>query len=107
MCFVGRGDGIGARRSGTTAPCVKRAGVEVLERETVVLRRVFFGALVLARRFGALAWARLDVRLFERLAGFETLATGLRDVRRNLVFSLCRDATFNCFPLLWIRDSGM
>jgi hypothetical protein len=106
-CFVGNGDGIGARRTGTTAPCVNRAGVDVLERETVVLRRVFFGAFALARLFGAFALARLELRLFECLAGFAALATGLRDVRRALPLTLRRDAAFNCFPLLWIRDSGM
>jgi hypothetical protein len=102
MCLVGRGDGIGARRSGTTAPCVERAGVEVLERETVVLRRVFFGAFALARLFGAFALARLELR-FEFRAGFATLATGLRDDRRALPLTLRRDAAFNCFPLLWFR----
>ena len=109
MCLVGNGDGIGTRRTGTTAPCVERAGVDVLERETVALRRVFFGAFVLVRLFGAFALARLEVRLFECLAGFAALATGLRDVRRALALALTlrRDAAFNCFPLLWIRDSGM
>jgi hypothetical protein len=125
MCFVGNGDGIGTRRTGTTAPCVKRAGVDVLERETVVLRRVpfgafalvlrfgafalvlRFGAFALALRFGAFALARLELRLFECLAGLATLATGLRDGRRALPLTLRRDAAFNCFPLLWIRDSGM
>jgi hypothetical protein len=114
MCLVGNGEGIGARRTGTTAPCVNRAGVDVLERETVVLRRVFFGAFALARLFGAFGLARLEVRLFECLAGFAeclagfaALATGLRDVRRALPLTLRRDAAFNCFPLLWIRDSGM
>jgi len=116
MCLVGNGDGIGARRTGTTAPCVNRAGVDVLERETVVLRRVFFGVLTLARLFGAFALVRLlgafalarrELRLFECLAGFATLATGLRDVRWTLPLTLRRDAAFNCFPLLWIRDSGM
>ena len=55
MCFVGNGDGIGGRRSGTTAPCVERAGVDVLEREILVLRRVGFGAFALARGLDAFA----------------------------------------------------
>jgi len=97
MCLVGSGDGIGARRTGTTAPCVERAGVDVRERETLVLRFELFGALALAR---------LEVRLLECLAGFAALAIGLRDERRALPLTLRRDAAFNCFPLLWMRDSG-
>ena len=96
MCLVGNGDGIGARRTGTTTPCVERAGVDVRERETVA-RRVF----------GAFALARLEVRFLDGLAGFAALATGRRDGRRALPLTLRRDAAFNCIPLLWIRDSGM
>jgi hypothetical protein len=100
MCRVGNGDGIGARRTGTTTPCVERAGVDVRERETVA-RRVF------GRVFGAFALARLEVRFLDGLAGFAALATGRRDGRRALPLTLRRDAAFNCIPLLWIRDSGM
>ena len=113
MCRVGSGEGIGARRAGTTTPCVERAGVDVLERETVVRRRAGFGDLALARlgeRFLELFGERflvLRVRLVECLAGFAALATGRREVRRALPFSLRRDAAFNCFPLLWFRDPGM
>jgi hypothetical protein len=79
---------MGARLAGA-APCVERAGVEVLERETDVRRRVDLGAFDfdLGR---ALA--------FERFAGFAALATGRRDVRRALPLTL-RCAAFNCFPL--------
>jgi hypothetical protein len=83
-CFVGSGDGIGARRAGGAAPCVERAGFDVLERDTDVLRRADFGAFDLERTF--------DDR-----AGFAALATGRRDERRAL--TLRRDAAFNCFPL--------
>jgi hypothetical protein len=72
---------------------VERAGVEVRERETLVLRFELLGAFDLAR---------LEVRLLECLAGFAVLATGLRDERRALALTLRRDAAFNCFPLLWI-----
>ncbi len=78
---------------------MERAGVDVRERETVVL--------ALTRLFGAFALERLEVRLFDGFPAFATLATGLRDERRALPLTLRRDAAFNCFPLLWIRDSGM
>jgi hypothetical protein len=94
-CFVGSGDGIGARLAGAAAPCVERAGVEVLERETLVRRRVDRG--VLAFGFDPDLDLGRAVAL-ERFAGFEALATGRRDVRRALPLTL-RCAAFNCFPL--------
>jgi hypothetical protein len=93
-CFVGSGDGIGARLAGAAAPCVERAGVEVLERETLV-RRVDRGA------FDFDFDVDLDLgraAALERFAGFAALATGRRDVRRALPLTL-RCAAFNCFPL--------
>lgn len=92
-CRVGSGDGIGARRAGTAAPCVERAGVDARDRETLPRRLVFFGDF---------AFARLELRDFECLAGFAALATGRRDGRRALPLTLRRDAAFNCFPLPWI-----
>jgi hypothetical protein len=91
MCRVGSGDGIGARRAGTTAPCVERAGVDARERETLVLRFELFGDFALARP---------EPRLLGCLAGFAALATSLRDERRALALTFRRDAAFNCFPLL-------
>jgi len=86
-CFVGSGDGIGARLAGAAAPCVERAGVDVLDRETVVRRRTDLGAFAFTR-----------ARDFECLAGF-ALATGRRDGRRAFPLTLRCDAAFNCYPL--------
>jgi hypothetical protein len=81
------------------APCVERAGVEVLERETVVRRRVDRGAFDFVD-FDAFADFDLGRALaFERFAGFAARATGRRDVRRALPLTLRCDAAFNCFPL--------
>jgi hypothetical protein len=60
-CFVGSGDGMGARRTGR-APCVERAGVDALDLETEARRAGFDRA-----------WLRLPVRgcfaCFARFAG--------------------------------------
>ena len=88
-CFVGSGDGIGARLAGAAAPWVDRAGVDVLERETVVRRRTDLGAFALVR-----------TRDLECLAGFAALATGRRDGRRAFPLTLRCDAAFNCYPLI-------
>jgi hypothetical protein len=75
-CRVASGDGIGARRVGTT-PWVERAGVEARTRVTVVL-----------------------VRLCRAFAGRFDLAVALRAVVRALPLTFrCDAAAFNCFPL--------
>ena len=89
-CFVGSGEGIGARLAGAAAPCVERAGVDVLERETVVRRRADLGAFAFAR-----------ARDLECLAGFAVRATGRRDGRRAFPLTLRCDAAFNCYPLAY------
>jgi hypothetical protein len=84
-CLVGSGDGIGARRTGTTVLVwVDRAGVEALARVTRVLVRV------------SLAFTRLFC-----LAAADFFAVGFRAVERTLPLTFrCDAAAFNCFPLL-------
>src|SRR5262245_28791765 len=92
-CFVGSGDGIGARRTGTDAPCVERAGVEARDLETAVRRAGFERALLRPR-----AGAGRDL--------FAALGLERWDVRRALALCL-EDAAFNCFPLSWILTPAL
>jgi hypothetical protein len=84
-CLRANGDGMGARRAGSTLvpACVERAGVEALARVTGVLVRV---GLAFAERFDFAVLLRAMVRALP------------------LTFR-CDAAAFNCFPLfgLWPR----